>query len=123
VKWVPYCSKCGNEVAEEVKYCPKCGAYVKAGAVHREVREKQEKQEKHEKHEKQEKQEKHEKGERGLFWTLLGGLILLIFGVVSIISEFLHQDFWPFFLMIAGVLIVIFAIYGAIRASQRTPRP
>jgi len=106
-----------------VKYCPKCGASLKVGAVPGEA---YEKYEKHEKHEKEEKAEKHEKGETSRFWALIGGLILLVIGVTSIISTFFDvPDPWrgAFFLVIVGIIIIIVAFYGAAKASKRNPRP
>ncbi|MCW3980753.1 MAG: DUF2304 family protein [Candidatus Bathyarchaeota archaeon] len=132
---MPYCQKCGNEIAEEMKYCPKCGASVKAEMVtrepyeRREKQEKQEKQEKHEKHEKgekQEKQEKHEKEETSVFWVLVAGLILIALGVVSIITRFFGFTGLPsgaVFLFVIGVVIILVAIYSAVRAGRRNPRP
>ncbi len=106
-----------------MEYCPKCGASLKAREISREAYERHEKQEKQEKHEKEEKGEKHEKGETGRFWALIGGLILVVLGAGSIIARILNQDFGPFFLVIVGVLIIIFAIYGVTRASRRSPQP
>ena len=117
---MPYCPKCGNEVTEEMKYCPKCGATLKAEMAPRET------YEKHEKHEKEEKAEKHEKGETSRFWALIGGLILVVIGATSLITTFLDlPDPWrgAFFLVIIGIVIIVVAIYGATRASKRTPRP
>ncbi len=115
-----------------MKYCPKCGASVKAEMVtreryeRREKQEKQEKQEKHEKQEKQEKQEKHEKEETSVFWALVAGLILIALGVVSIITTFFGLAGLPsgaVFLFVIGVVIILVAIYSAVRAGRRSPRP
>lgn len=106
-----------------MQYCPKCGASLKAEAVTREAHEKHEK---HEKQEKGEKAEKHEKGEAGSFWALIAGLIILAIGAVSLIATFLDiRDPWrgAFFLVTVGILITIVAIYGAVTASRRSPRP
>jgi len=117
---LPFCPKCGNEITEEMKYCPKCGASLKAETVS------YEKHEKHEKHEKEEKAEKHEKGEASRFWALIGGLILVILGVTSLLTTFFGlPEPWQgaFVLIVIGILIIIFAIYGAAKASKRNPRP
>lgn len=106
-----------------MKYCPKCGASLKAEMVSREA---YEKYEKHEKHEKEEKAEKHEKGETSRFWALIGGLILVVIGAVSLITTFFDlPDPWrgAIFLVIVGIVIIIVAIYGATRASRRNPLP
>jgi membrane-bound ClpP family serine protease len=109
-----------------MKYCSKCGASLKAEPVAREVSEKHEKHEKDEKHEKEEKGEKHEKDETSRFWALIGGIMLVILGLVSFIAiVFGFPDPWrgAFFLVILGVFIIIVALYGTVRASQRSPKP
>lgn len=106
-------------------YCANCGASLKAG-VPIEAHEKHEKEEKGEKHEKGEKGEKHEKGETSRFWVLIGGLILVVLGATSMVTTFLgypEQERGAIFLVIVGALIIIFAFYGAFKASQRSPRP
>ena len=93
---MPYCSKCGAQVREEMAFCPKCGAALKvepppaetvsAPAPYRaekaEKHEKREKEEKGEKREKEEKTEKHEKREFGVIGPLIGGLILIVVGLM-----------------------------------------
>ncbi len=106
-----------------MEYCSKCGAPLKVERVPREAYEKHEKQEKSE---KGEKAEKHEKGETSRSWVLMGGLILVVLGAVSLATTFLNlPDPWrgAFFLVIIGILIIIFAFYGAAKASRRHPRP
>ncbi len=123
---MPYCPKCGSEVTGEMEYCPKCGASLEAEKVSREVREKQEKNEKHEKDEEDEKTEKHEKDETSRFWILIGGLILVVIGATSLMTTFFGlPDPWrgAFFLVIIGIVVIIFALYGATRASRRSPQP
>lgn len=121
---MPYCPKCGNKVTEEMEHCPKCGTFLKAEKVPK--KEAYEKQEKQEKQEKDEKAEKHEKGESSRFWALIGGLILVVLGMVSLVTIVLDlSDAWrnAFFLMALGIIIIVFAFYGAARASQRHPQP
>ena len=126
---MPYCSKCGSEVAEGTTYCPKCGASLRAEQVSRRTHEKEEKHEKGEKQEKGEKgekAEKHEKGETSRFWAFIGGMMLVILGIVSLASIFFNvREPWrgASFLVVLGVFIIIVALYGAIKASQRNPRP
>jgi uncharacterized membrane protein YvbJ len=126
---LPYCSKCGSEVAEGTMYCPKCGASLRAEQVSRRTHEKDEKREKGEKQEKGEKGEKvekHEKGETSRFWAFIGGMMLVILGIVSFVSIFFNvREPWrgASFLVVLGVFVIIVALYGAIKASQRNPRP
>ncbi len=107
-------------------YCSKCGAAVRVKAGTPTAYEKQEKEEKDEKNEKEEKHERHEKEESGRFWALIVGLILMAIGAISLIGRVFNvSQVWrgAAFLVIAGVLIVIVAVYGAAKASQRNPRP
>jgi uncharacterized membrane protein YvbJ len=126
---LPYCPKCGSEIAEDAMYCPKCGASLRSEQVSRRTHEKEEKHEKGEKQEKGEKGEKgekHEKGETSRFWALVGGMMLVILGVVSFVTIFFNvAEPWrgASFLVILGAFIIIVALYGAIKASQRNPRP
>jgi F0F1-type ATP synthase assembly protein I len=106
-----------------MEYCPKCGAPLKSARVYREAYEKYEKHEKQEKAEKAEKTEKHEKGEASRFWALIAGLIIIVLGATSLMATLFNIDSGPFFLIIVGILIIIFAIYGATRATRRSPRP
>ena len=106
-----------------MRYCPKCGASIGA-ARSREAYEKQEKQEKHEKHEKHEKQEKHEKEETSRFWVLLGGLILIAFGLLSVVvTYFPSSSYGAVFVVLIGVLIMIIAVYGGVKAASSSPEP
>lgn len=123
-----YCPKCGTEVSEEMAFCPKCGAPLKAEKPSIEAPptgyrpEKAEKAEKHEKQEKGEKTEKHEKREFGFIGSLIGGLILIFFGLMSYlqVTGFLGKEVvGALFLILIGIIIII----GAIYAARRHPRP
>lgn len=123
---MPYCQKCGSEVTEEMKHCPKCGASLKLGAISRETYEKYEKEEKTERHEKEEKTEKHEKEEVSRFWILIFGIIIVIIGATSLITALLDlPSSWrgAVLLVSIGIVIILFAIYGAMKSSRRNPRP
>ncbi len=109
-----------------MKYCPKCGAPVGAETVTRERYERREKQEKQEKGEKREKQEKGEKQETSVLWALVAGLILIALGAVSVLTTFFGLGGLPsgaVFLFVVGVVIILVAIYSAVRAGRRSPRP
>ena len=89
---MPYCRKCGAEVADDNKFWPSCGTaittVVRGKGEKSEKSEKAEKEEKHEKEseEKAEKAEKHEKGEDRSS-TLVGGLILVLLGTIFILHD------------------------------------
>ena len=122
---MPYCTKCGAEVNEEMTFCPKCGATL--GPLRPQMRrEKEEKSEKHEKREKSEKTEKHEKGEYGYVGPLIGGLILIVVGLMAYLAaiNLMAARYWGAILLIAvGIIILVIAIYVAITAAERSPKP
>jgi len=91
-------------------------------------RQKNEKGEKNEKNEKNESREKQEKGERGFVGYLIGGLILITFGLFSILQlsgyfEINGGQAWAVMLLIVGVIIIIGAVYVAMTARRQHPRP
>ncbi len=123
---MPYCPKCGAEVTEEMKFCSKCGATL--GLPPPRVR--REMEEKREKREKSEKAEKREKGEYGYRWMyiglLIGGLIIILSGLnayLSIISPSYATYSGPIFLIVLGIVIIVIAIFAAMAATKRSPRP
>ena len=78
--------------------------------------------------EKQEKNEKQEKGEAGFIGYLIGGLILITLGLFSVLqlSGFFAVNSgqsWAVMLLIIGVIIIIGAVYVAIGARKRSPKP
>jgi cation transport ATPase len=135
-----YCPKCGNKVDETMVFCPRCGASLvgiptgqpapSAQPYHRrdEKSEKNEKQEKQRNRNQPEKGEKQEKGETGFIGYLIGGLILITFGLFSVLqlSGYFTVDSgqsWAIMLLIIGVIIIIGAIYMAMVARKRSPQP
>jgi uncharacterized membrane protein YvbJ len=119
---MPYCPKCGAEVSEGMDFCPKCGATL--GPLPPRMR--REKEEKHEKREKSEKAEKHEKREYGYIGPLIGGLILIAVGLMAYLHtikpEYTRE--WGAILLIAvGAIILVIAIYAAMTAAERSPKP
>lgn len=95
--------------------------------------EKQEKDEKHEKHEKQEKQEKevseksekHEKKGLGIWGSVLAGILLVVFGIIILLAEWYGVPswlWWPIFLIMAGIAVVIYVIVATV-AMRRSPPP
>jgi len=134
---MPYCPKCGTKVSEEMAFCSKCGAALKVEqppaeaappapyrAEKAEKHEKREKEEKGEKREKKEKTEKHEKREFGVLGPLIGGLILIFFGLMFYlqITGFLGREVaTALFLIIVGIVIIIGVLYAAMMAARRHP--
>jgi len=125
---MPYCPKCGKEVSEEMDFCPQCGASLKPtpARVQMEKAEKEEKQEKEEKEEKAEKTEKYEKREFGYVGPLVGGVILILLGIMAYLAATgrMHiLDWGPIFLIMVGIIILVFGLYAALVAAKRSPRP
>lgn len=122
---MPYCPKCGAEVSEEMIFCPKCGAAL--GPLPPRVRmEKEEKGEKEEKREKSEKAEKYEKREYGYIGPLIGGLILIVVGLMAYLATIrptYAREWGPILLIVIGIIILVIAIYAAITAAKRSPKP
>jgi hypothetical protein len=132
-----YCPKCGNKVEENMAFCPRCGNPLKGAPStqpppppqpFQRKEEKSEKNEKQEKNQRQEKGEKNEKGEQGYVGYLIGGLILIVFGLFSVlqISNYFTVNSgqsWAIMLLIIGVIIIVGAIYVVLVARQRSPKP
>jgi len=133
-----YCPKCGNKVDETMVFCPRCGASLKGPPTaqpaptqpyrRNEKAEKNEKQEKQTNRDRPEKAENQEKGERGFVGFLIGGLILITFGLFSVLqlSGYFGTNSgqnWALMLLIIGVIIILGAIYVALVARKRSPQP
>jgi cation transport ATPase len=85
--------------------------------------EKNEKQEKQEKNQRPERSEKQEKGEAGFIGYLIGGLILITFGLFSVlqISGYFTVDSgqsWAVMLLVIGIIIIVGAVYVAMVARD-----
>jgi predicted lipid-binding transport protein (Tim44 family) len=111
-------------------FCPKCGASLRIAQTATQptppqARRRDEKGEKREKEEKGEKAEKHEKGEYGMIGPLVGGLILILIGIAAFldVAGQFRAVGWAVILVIVGIIIMFAAIYGAILASRRQPKP
>jgi predicted lipid-binding transport protein (Tim44 family) len=126
-----YCPNCGNKIDETMVFCPHCGASLKAvpsaQPAPAPVPPSHRRDEKSEKNEKHEKQERPEKGEAGFIGYLIGGLILITFGLFSVlqISGYFTDSgqVWPIMLLIIGIIIIIGAVYVAFIARKRSPQP
>ncbi len=139
-----YCPKCGNKVDEDMSFCPNCGAALKVeqpsvGATvpppapsappaqyRTEKGEKHEKREKQEPHEKGEKAEKREKQEHAYLGPLIGGLVLIVLGLIiylQLTTAIASEVLWALFLVVIGIIIIVGAVYAAMMATKRQPRP
>ena len=127
-----YCSKCGNKVDDDASFCPKCGAPLKSGqpqyaagllSYGYEREEKNEKREKGEKNEKQETSEKSEQGQYRYIGPIIGGVVLIILGLTLLYPQIMQREIWAVLLGSVGVLIIVGAIYTALKASRSNPKP
>lgn len=130
-----------------MNFCPKCGTDLKVTQLPSEaappaavpapvpapgMAEKAEKHEKQEKEEREEKHEKEEKGERreirefGYMGSLIGGLFLILIGFIfylTVTSALRWESAWAVFFVLIGIVIIVGAVYAAMTASRRHPRP
>ena len=130
-----YCPKCGNKIDENMVFCPRCGASLKGTPVGQSTPSqpypirngKAEKNEKQEKNEKRGNPEKPEKGEHGFIGFLVGGLVLITFGLFSVlqISGYFKNSgqSWAVMLLIIGVIIIAGGVYVAVTAWKHSPKP
>jgi uncharacterized membrane protein YvbJ len=125
-----YCPKCGNKVDETMMFCPKCGASLKVQAAPTQTATSQpyqyrnEKAEKNEKNQHNEKGEKQEKGEYGYLGWLIGGLVLIVLGVFSVLSFMRIVDsalMGAITLLAVGVVILVVAVVVSRTAKKRNP--
>lgn len=137
---MPHCPKCGSEVDEKMVFCPKCGAPLRMEqptnlreewrTKRREWREQRREQRRQrrqaEKSEKEEKWEKTERHEYMFLGSLIGGLVLIIFGAFLyflIVGGFSVQFLGALFLVFVGVLIIVAVLYSIVVAERRHSRP
>jgi uncharacterized membrane protein YvbJ len=127
---MPYCKKCGTEIKEGMAFCPECGTPVKVTEARTADYYKNEKDEKGEKNEKQEKMEKGEHPEKyetrpyGFLGPLVGGVILILIGFMfylTVTGTVTIHSFFPFFLIVVGVLIIFGVLAGTAMARKRNP--
>lgn len=141
VKTVPKCPKCEADVDEKMTFCPKCGAPLQVQQpvdwrerrreMRREWRErrKQLRQQRWETEKGEgaewEKTEKHEKHEHVFTGPLIGGLILIFFGLMFyfvLVSGAGAEIIWASFFIVVGLIIIAAVIYGVIVAGRRHPK-
>jgi len=101
-----YCTKCGTKNPDDAEVCAQCGAPLRAVQKREECF-------------GVERQKRYEEEcfgipHGGAIVTLIIGLIIILAGVSFFFSEVYHVSipWWPFIVIIFGILIIIGAIYG-----------
>ena len=126
-----YCPKCGNKVDDSMTFCPKCGASLKmetraTPTYPPQTYRRNEKNEKNEKNQQNEKREKQEKGEYSFIGWLIGGIVVIAIGMFAFAHAFGYitspvQN--AMILLVVGLVLVIVAIWMAMRARKHNPVP
>jgi uncharacterized membrane protein YvbJ len=114
-----YCTKCGTKNEEDATICAKCGASLAAAPAWRAERRRQEKEEQECFGSRRGKEEQECFGlpHGGAIVGLIIGIIIILWGISSIAEIDLGNYFWPFIIIIFGILVVAGAIYGYSRKS------
>ncbi len=106
---MPYCRKCGAEIAEGAEFCPKCGTSV---AEYRKEEWKGPRQECF----------GWERG--GEFWgAIAGGVFLLGLAVLFYLDSIHVISWWPGILFLIGIMIIIGGILAYTRGRRGVKRP
>lgn len=132
-----HCPKCGAEVPEGAAFCPKCGGALKLTEGvdwrqemrqrRREWRE-QRRQWREERRaaRRGEKSEKTEKHEHPFIGTFIAGSILILLGVLAFFATTINltsELAEAYFFIIIGIIVLALAVYAAVLAFRRHPRP
>jgi hypothetical protein len=114
-----YCSKCGTQNPDTNTFCSNCGAPLFTVGQHYHGSDR----------------EHYRRMENECFGLPNGGMIVgIVFGVIIVLAGLglflqtynINFDFWPFIIIIFGVLILLGALFGRRRYSERpttTPTP
>lgn len=125
-----YCSKCGTKNQEDAKYCSKCGASLEASMEKRFERAAEEwgkefgrrAEEWGEQFGKRTEEECFGLPHGGLIVGLIVGAIIIVVGLSWVpglipveVREVTDPIFWPFILIVFGILVIAGALYGLSR--------
>ena len=117
-----YCSKCGTKNDETSEYCVKCGAKLRGSTKSWEKRIEEEAEEFGRRAEECGEQfGKHAKEEcfglphGGLAFGLVIGIIIILFGILSLAGIEFWRSFWAIIIISFGVLILGGALYTLTR--------
>jgi uncharacterized membrane protein YvbJ len=99
-----YCSKCGTKNEEDAEFCVKCGASLTAPSAWGRERGRREKGEKPE-------QECFGLPHGGAIIGVIIGVLVILWGISSIIEIDFGETFWPLIIIVFGILLVAGALY------------
>ena len=111
-----YCSKCGTQNPDTDSYCSKCGAplYTVGQRYPGSDRE----------HYRRVENECFGLPNGGMIVGIVVGLFIVLLGLGLFLQGYgIHIDFWPFIIIIFGVLLLAGALYRYRRYNQGPPRP
>ncbi len=125
-----YCTKCGTKNEEDAAACVKCGANLEVSREKRFERRAKEWGEEFGRRAEEWGERFGRRAEKECFGLPHGGLIVgIVFGVIIILAgfAFVLQEtgvvteawdiFWPFIVIIFGILVLAGALYGLSRRS------
>lgn len=126
-----FCSNCGSPLSGDAAFCSKCGravAQAPAGPVPTPpptYYRNEKRQEKGEKQGRNEKGEKSEKGGReGWVASVFAGLIIIWLGIsiaLPLTNYVVWTNWWPYFLMGLGVILILEGLILAMRRNHFYP--
>ena len=135
---MPNCPKCGADVDEKMVFCPKCGAPLQTQQPvdwrerRREIRNEWRERRRQLRQQRWESEkgegagwERPEKHEYFLIGPLVGGLILIFFGIILylvLVGGVGAEGLLASFLVAIGLIIVVGVIYGVLVAGRRHPK-
>jgi hypothetical protein len=113
---VVYCSKCGTQNADDARVCSKCGAPLYTVGQNYPGSERE--------HYKRVEGECFGLPNGGMIAGIIFGTIIILFGLGFFLQETGYIEnfaglFWPFIIVIFGILIVAGALYGQRRRGER----
>jgi uncharacterized membrane protein YvbJ len=111
-----YCHNCGTKNEDDAEFCSKCGEPLKDVRDYDDERY-------HRRHHRDDRYYRQRQECFGLphgniIGPLIGGIILILIGVSAFTGFEIWQYFWQVIVIILGVLIIVGAIYGAMKRKK-----
>lgn len=97
-----HCIKCGADNPDDAEFCNKCGSRVDTKGVHEPY--------------KRAKDECFGLPHGSSIFALFIGLIIIIWGITQVLK--IEIDWWPFIVILFGILVIAGAVYGLARRRR-----